>query len=82
MDRSKKQAFGGDLPKAGVLSKAWAKATRTHPMTEKRIERLSDYARKQGQSEEAIEKAAKGKIEVDTIHDISYDTLKQMVVGL
>lgn len=82
MERSKKQAFGGELPKSGMLSKAWAKATRTHPMTEKRIERLSEYARKQGQSEEAIEKAAKGKIEVDTVHDISYDTLKQMVVGL
>ncbi len=82
MDRSKKKAFGGELPKAGYLSKQWAKATRTHPVTEKRIERLSEYARKQGQSEEAIEKAAKGKIEVEEIHDISYDTLKQMVVGL
>lgn len=77
-ERSKKEAFGGELPKSGALTKAWRKATASHPTLDNRIARLAKVAKKQGISEEFISKAVSGPIEVAAEHNMSYSVIKQL----
>lgn len=78
-ERSLKKAYGPNLPKAGFLTKAWKNATASHPTTAKRIGRLSDMARKQGVSEDTIQKAVSGPLDVPEIHDLPYNVISSMM---
>lgn len=77
--QSMEAAYGGPLPKKNFLSRAWEKATRSHPVTDRRVERLCKIARKQGYNESAIEKARNGTIDIDPSFNIPPETLKQLM---
>ncbi|TAL34882.1 MAG: hypothetical protein EPN97_07835 [Alphaproteobacteria bacterium] len=76
--RSKEKAFDGNLPKAGYLKKIWNSLTVDHPSTSRRIDRLCKMAKKQGVSQDLIEKAAKSPIEIPAENDIPYEVIKSL----
>ncbi len=78
-ERSTKAAFGGELPKKGMLSKAWKKATATHPSLPDRMQRLAAMARAQKRSEEDITRALKAPIEVSNDHNMSLETVRAIM---
>jgi heat shock protein HtpX len=79
--RSLEEAFGGNIPKSGKLTKTWKKMTSTHPATARRIKKLSGIARKQGVSEDAIKKAVNDPIQVSADNNMSYETIRTMIAG-
>lgn len=80
--QSKEEYFGDRMPQKGELSKAWARATASHPPTEKRVARLVEMAEKQGISKAKINAAAYGAITVSNDHNMSYDVIKQLAHGM
>lgn len=79
-ERSQAEAFGGEVPKKGMLTKAWKKATATHPVTDARIKRLANMARAQKRSETDIHVATKGELQVGEEHTMSYDTIRAVML--
>jgi heat shock protein HtpX len=82
MARSIKTAYGNEpLPKKGFLRKAWANLNADHPTTANRVARLCKMAKKQGISQDLIEKAARAPIEVAAEHDMPPALLKKLACG-
>lgn len=79
-ERSIKATYGEDaLPKKGYLTKAWKKATATHPELDQRIARLSKMAKKQNATTEAIDQAVKGDLGLDDSHLMHPEVIRAMV---
>lgn len=78
MKQSTKEAFDGKLPEKGFLSKAWARATSSHPPTASRVQRLAKMAEKQGVDRKTIDKAAYGTLEVSEEHNLPYHVIKEL----
>lgn len=82
VENSKLEAFDGKLPEKGMLSKAWAEATASHPATEKRVARLIKLAEKQGVAKDVIDRAAFGTVEVSKEHNMPYSVIKELAHGM
>ena len=82
MEQSRKQAYGGEVPQPGYLTKFWKQITSTHPTLERRMGRLADIARKQGFGEDAITKATKGPIQVSKGNNIPYKVIRELALAM
>lgn len=82
--RSVERAWGGkeNMPRIDMIDRAWKRATATHPATAQRIGRLSDLARRQGYSAEAIDSAIHGPLDLSPTAYIPYDTIQKMATRL
>lgn len=78
-ERSLKEAFGGELPKAGTLRKAWKNATATHPVMPRRLGRLAEIAREKGYDEAAINAALTGPVNVGPEHRMAPAVIEKML---
>lgn len=83
MARSIQTAYGDTpVPKKGFLKKAWANLNSDHPTTDNRVKRLCKMAKKQGISQELINQAAKGDIEVSADNDMAPGLLRKLACGV
>jgi heat shock protein HtpX len=78
-ERSIEAVTGTPAPERGMLTRAWRKATATHPSVDDRIRRLGAMARRQKRSEEEIAAALTGPIEVDAAHNLSFETVRKIL---
>lgn len=86
--RSKQEAWdvgnseGRPMPKPGFLTAVWARATASHPTVEQRAERLAGIARKQGYTEDAIDKALHAPVDISHAESIPYETIRFLTARL
>lgn len=84
VERSQRNANGfasSDL-QISPLGKAWAKANMTHPPVAERAAALSVIARDMGYSEEEIDKAVNGEIDISNIPDMPLEMAEQAAMML
>ena len=79
MEKSKNEAFGGNVPKAGVLTRSLNKIIASHPTMARRIDRLAAMAKKQGADDDSINKAVSGPISVSNDNNIPYHVIKELM---
>lgn len=71
---------GQPMPKKGFLRKAWETALRSHPVSDRRIARLANIARKAGYSEADIKLAVERPISTPKDMLLSPEVLKRMAI--
>lgn len=79
MESSLEKANGGKLPKPGFLSRVWKQATSTHPSVKSRVKKLGNIARKQGRSEDEIQAAISGPLDIAPGNELSESTLRTIM---
>ncbi|MBU0860051.1 MAG: M48 family metalloprotease [Alphaproteobacteria bacterium] len=78
-ERSKNDAFDGNPPQVGKLTKIWRELHATHPTLERRMNALSDIAVKQGFSAAAINEARTAPIDLPATHNIPRHVIEEMM---
>lgn len=84
VERSQRNAngFASSDMQVSPLGSAWAKANMTHPPVAERAAALSVIARDMGFSEEEIDQAVNGQIDIDNIPDMPLEMAEQAAMML